>query len=279
MIAPPSEEWSFGAPVRGYRWSSPAPRGRVLLQHGYGEYAERFVHRYHELIPHLLAAGFDVYAIDLRGHGRSEGRRGSLDVREAARHHLAAKRALTGDGPLLLFGHSLGGLITAHTVVADPARVAAVLLTSPALPKSAGPVLRGFAGLLATIAPHAPAPLRAAPPSSLSRLVDNADLYANDPLIYKGRLTTLTARTSLVVAADVWRGAGCWTIPTLILHGTDDRSTDPDGSRRLFDAIASGDKTLEVVEGGYHELLNDLDRDRIRALILNWMHAHVAALH
>jgi acylglycerol lipase len=277
VISPPSADWNFGAPVRGYHWASPEPRGRVLLQHGYGEYAERFVSRYNELIPHILTEGLDVYAIDLPGHGRSLGRRGSIDVRVAARHHLAAKRALAVDGPIVLFGHSLGGLVTAHTVVEDPTGIAGVVLTSAALPKPAGPALRGLAASLAAIAPHAPAPVRAAPPSSLSRHAENAYLYAIDPLIYKGRLTNLTARTSLATAAVVWRRAPAWAVPSLILHGTDDRSTEPDGSRKLFRAIASSDKTLEIVQGGCHELLNDLDRDRVRALVLDWMAGRVRA--
>ncbi|MDT0186057.1 alpha/beta fold hydrolase [Microbacterium sp. ARD31] len=249
----------------------------MLLQHGYGEYAERFVSQYHELIPNLLAAGIDVYAIDLPGHGRSPGRRGSLDVREGARHHLAAKRALAARGPVFLFGHSLGGLVTAHTVVEDQTNVRGVVLMSPALPMPAGPVLHGLATALAAVAPHAPAPLRAAPASSLSRRAENADRYAADPLIYKGRLTNLTARTSLLTAEDVWRRASGWQTPTLILHGASDRSTDPGGSMRIFEEIASTDKTLELVRGGHHELLNDLDRDRVRTIALDWTRLRIPA--
>lgn len=273
MTAPSPEDWSFGAPVRGYHWRAQASRGRVLLQHGYGEYAERFVMRYHGLIPQLLALGMDVYAIDLPGHGRSSGRRGSLDVRIATSEHLDAKRALVAEGPLFLLGHSLGGLVTAHTVAADPAGIAGVVLTSAALPKTPSRALRALTALLAAVAPHAGVPLPAAPPDTLSRLPENAELFASDPLIYQGRLTNLTARTALLVAADIWREVGRWTPSTLILHGSEDRSTDPAGSRELFAAIPSKDKTLQIIPGGRHELLNDSDRDRVLALMLNWLDA------
>jgi acylglycerol lipase len=124
--------------------------------------------------------------------------------------------------------------------------------------------------------PHRPVPLRAVPATTLSRLPENAALYAADPMIYKGRLTNLTARTALLTAADVWRRAAEWTVPTLLVHGTDDSSTDPEGSKALFRAIASTDKTLDLVEGGRHELLNDLERDRVRDTVLEWSRTHVA---
>jgi acylglycerol lipase len=275
MTAIAGRDWDIGAPVRGYHWATSAPRGRVLLQHGYGEYAERFVTRYHELIPNLHSRGLDVYAIDLPGHGHSVGRRGSIDVRIAAQHHLAAKRILAADGPVFLFGHSLGGLVTAHTVVQDAAEVAGVILTSAALPKPPGLALQAMTGVLTTVAPHAGVPLRGVAASTLSRLPENAELYASDPLIYQGKLTNLTARTSLLAAMEMWRGIARWSAPCLILHGSDDSSTQPDGSRDLYRRIPSHDKTLEIVEGGRHELLNDIDRDRLLKLMLDWIDSRI----
>src|SRR5687768_2681644 len=75
--------WEIGTGVRGYVWEAPEQRAVLLLQHGYGEYAQRFVERYSRLIPQLLNAGVSVYAIDLWGHGRSPGRRATTDLGRA----------------------------------------------------------------------------------------------------------------------------------------------------------------------------------------------------
>src|SRR5690606_26355767 len=96
--------------------------------------AERYVARYHALVPQLLRIGIDVYAFDLRGHGRSPGERAIIDVREAVHDHLAARRALHAQSlPVFLFGHSLGGLVTAASVARDPSGVRGVVLSSPFL--------------------------------------------------------------------------------------------------------------------------------------------------
>lgn len=89
---PTSLPWDIGRPVCGYSWPAPQPRAIALLQHGYGEYSERYVRRYNRLIPRLLDAGITVHAFDLRGHGRSPGRRGAADIRTAADDHRAADR-------------------------------------------------------------------------------------------------------------------------------------------------------------------------------------------
>ncbi|MEK9577968.1 MAG: alpha/beta fold hydrolase, partial [Aquiluna sp.] len=70
--------WDIGESVAGYVWRAASPRAQVLLQHGYGEYAERYVTQYSGLIPKLNQNGFDVYAIDLPGHGRTDGERGQV---------------------------------------------------------------------------------------------------------------------------------------------------------------------------------------------------------
>lgn len=263
--------WDFGEPVVGYRWSPPRPRARVLLQHGYGEHAERFVTRYSRLIPTLVGAGFEVHAFDLPGHGRSAGRRGTVDVLAAAEIHRSAKSALLGDTPLLLFGHSLGGLITAHTMTVDPPGVSGVVLTSAALPLNTRRPLRVLSGVLSGIAPHARAPLPSAPASALARPPENAALIAADPLMYRGKLTNLTAHSALRTAAAVWRGTPPWTAPTLIMHGTADRSTDPRGSERLSRRLSGGDRELVLVPGGRHELLNDVDGLQVRDRIVLWL--------
>src|SRR5262245_24737188 len=130
VTAPAAQSWDFGRGLRGYKWPAPEPRASLLLTHGFAEYAERYVAHYHGLVPRLNALGFDVYAFDLRGHGRSPGARGVADIKQAVADHHAARRALSNQGkPLFLFGHSLGGLITAASVAEDQGGVTGVVLS------------------------------------------------------------------------------------------------------------------------------------------------------
>jgi alpha-beta hydrolase superfamily lysophospholipase len=79
------------------------------------------------------------------------------------------------------------------------------------------------------------------------------------------------AASILFTSRDNWARYPAWQIPTLVLHGTADTFTEPDGSRRFVEAISSPDRTLHVVEGGYHELLNDLGAEETLGVVLGWL--------
>jgi len=267
--------WQLPMDRQAYVWHAAHPRANLLLQHGYSEYAERFVQRYNQLIPRLLEHNISVYAFDMYGHGRSPGTRGQLDVNKAVQDHLLARRALAGQPlPLYLFGHSLGGLVTASSVALQQEAVAGVILTSPAIPQH-NVLLRLLARALAAVAPASAAPLHPDDPSLLSRRPEVIEDATHDTMKYQGKLRNLVAATALRRNRANRRLYPAWKVPTLILHGTDDGVTDPRGSQVLFDAIASDDKTLHLVKGGFHELLNDTERDNTLQLILEWLVRHM----
>ena len=95
------------APVAGYLFKAKNPKAQILLQHGYGEYTTRYVTQYSKLIPKLVERGFDVYGIDLEGHGNTAGERGLIDVQQAVEHHLLARAAMPTTLPTFLFDYSL----------------------------------------------------------------------------------------------------------------------------------------------------------------------------
>ncbi|WP_084398051.1 alpha/beta hydrolase [Henriciella aquimarina] len=270
---PAGESWDFGQPVAGYAWRVPAPRANLLLHHGYGEYAERFVESYSRLIPTLNAKGFSVFAYDAEGHGRSPGPRGSMDMMKAVAIHQAARKALAdADEPLFLMGHSLGGLVTAASVSDAPDGAAGVVLTNPALEIELSPVLKVIAGVVAAVAPHA----RLTPQlenDAISRDPEVIAAYDADPMVINEAPTARVGTTALRLIKKAWAQFPDWTVPVLVLHGDADRIVPVEGSRRFFDTIASADKKLEVFEGGYHELLNDLERERALAAIISWLDA------
>lgn len=269
-----AETWDFGRGLSGYAWRSENARESLLLAHGFAEYAERYVQHYHGLIARLVELGFDVYAFDLRGHGRSPGARGVADMRAAVADHRAARDVLAATGkPLFLFGHSLGGLLTAASVAEDQRNVAGVVLSAPALLISAPAHLRAIAGAVSLFAPSA----RLVPPldpDGLTRIAAEAEAYRRDPMISDTRVPAKTGATSIDVAETAWTRYPKWTVPVLVLHGEMDRATDPEGSKRFVSMIAAADKRLELFPEGRHELLNDLDRDAAMAMISTWLRSH-----
>lgn len=268
----PCQPWDVGTGVAGYAWHAPEPRAVLLLQHGFGEYAQRFVDRYSRLIPHLLNAGVSVYAFDMRGHGRSPGRRAVTDLGRAVEEHLAARRRLREYPlPVFVLGHSLGGLVTAASVARDQSGLSGVLLSSPFLRKQVPTWKRLLVKVLAAVGPTLLAPEKPAELSGLSRIPEELEFVEKDPLIYRGRAPMLLAATALKLLEDNPSLYPQWRVPTLVLHGTADTYTDPEGSREFFRAITSEDKTLHIVEGGYHELLNDTDRDETLRVVLTWL--------
>jgi alpha-beta hydrolase superfamily lysophospholipase len=257
--------------VAGYAWPAPDARAVLLLQHGLGEYAERYVARYSGLVPRLLEAGVTVHAFDLRGHGRSPGRRTVTDVGRAVEDHLAARRLLRGQPlPVFFLGHSLGGLVTAASDARDPEGVAGVVLSSPLLLVPSGALTRALVRVAAPLVPGLPA-RRARDPAGVSRLPEEVRAFLADPMIVHGPARMLLGATVLRVTHEGWPRYPAWRAPTLVLHGTADTFTDPEGSRRFFAAVASEDRTLHLVEGGYHELLNDAGREGALGVILAWL--------
>lgn len=266
------QPWTVNRPVVGYQWRRPGNENIVLLQHGFAEYARRFETRHQQLIPQLVGAGFDVYAIDMRGHGNSPGRRGLLDVKDAVHDHLAARRALPStDGFTFVYGHSLGGLVAAASVAEDATGVDGAIISSAALPARIAPPVHALLRLLSALTPTAPAPTPPADASGLSQLPEEVRIALHDPQMYQGRLSNRTAETSLSTANRLRKAVPRWSLPTLVLHGTEDTFTDPAGSQQFFDTLASTDKQLVLVEGGRHELLNDADGPKALATILAWL--------
>ena len=199
-----------------------------------------------------------------------------VDLRHLVQDHLAARTALRGLGvPLFAFGHSMGGLITAASYLQDPRGVQGVVLSSPALLIGVNePKWRKQAGrVLARLVPHLP--LAELPTGGLSRLPEEVEAYRSDPLMYHGNVPVLTGVSMLHLSESIWDKAPAWKLPTLMVHGDQDKITDVNGSRRFFQAIGSLDKTYHEVAGGYHELFNDTEREDLTRELLAWLDARV----
>jgi len=258
--------WDIGADVAGYVWKVDNARAQVLLQHGYGEYAQRYVEYYSQLIPKLNQNGLDVYAIDLPGHGTTKGTRGLVDLTKAVE--------LTGI-PTVLFGHSLGGLITAGSITRDRANTVAVILSSSAMQPPSKLWERVLGKVSAAIAPAAPMPLPRPGMEALTRDKDMLARFLADPMMYQGKPQNLVAKTVLQISDEVWGKVSEWKVPTLIFHGNKDTSTSHLQSQALHEKIASPDRKLLIYPGGFHELLNDLNHQEVERDVMGWLLARV----
>ncbi|GHF96350.1 hydrolase [Deinococcus piscis] len=264
--------WATGAPVEGRTWKAANPRAAILLTHGFGEYLGRYVSHYQGLIPALVGLGFDVYGYDQRGHGQSMGKRAVVNVDTLVRDHLTAREQLRRQTlPVYALGHSLGGLVTALSAAHDPRGLSGLILSSPALlvGEDQPALLRRAAPLLARLAPSLP--VTALDTNDLSQLPEAVSAYRSDPQVYQGKVPALTASSMLQASRQGWKLYPSIKLPTLVIHGSSDQITDPAGSQRFMETIASEDKTLHRVEGGYHELLNDEAGAQTAQVILEWL--------
>lgn len=268
--------WDLSLDVAAFMWPAENPKANLLLQHGLGEYTTRYIEQYSKLIPTLNSLGFNVYAIDLPGHGFSKGSRGLVDLNQGVDLHLAAREAIPKDLPLYLFGHSLGGLVTAGSIMREQAGVTAAILSSSAMQKPSSLFERVLSKVMARLAPNGPMPLPRPGLEALSRDPEVVAAAAVDPMFYQGKARNLVAKTTLDVSDAVWAHAKDWAVPTLFIHGDKDTSTNFENSVSLHKAISSKDKTLMLYPGGFHELLNDTIKDQVLSDLVNWLSGQLA---
>ena len=252
------EPWDVGTGVTGYVWRAPSPRAVLLLEHGWGDYAQRYVKQFSELVPHLLARGISVYAIDMWGNGRSPGTRGATDVGYAVEDHLAARQKLREQPlPVFVLGHSVGGLVTATSILRDQSGVRGMILVAPALKWRVGGFMRVVARIGGFLLPTFPVPMPPADPSVQSRDVRHHERLAEDPLMHLDNVSWVTAASGAAISHANWTRYQHLTVPVLAVSGTADTVTDPGGIRDFIETVRSADRTLGLVDGGRHSLLDD----------------------
>lgn len=253
-------------------WGFPctaSPRARIVLVHGYADHVGRYAH----VIEALTAAGFEVCAFDLRGHGQSEGVRGhvlrfqeylddlGLFLEEIPRDPL----------PRILVGHSLGGLVSLRYVLDRPDAFSALAVSSPYLhPAADVPFLKeAVANATSHLAPKllTKSPVEA---KALSHDPAMVQAYIDDPLVFK----TLNARwffETRDAQKTVLERAGEIRLPVLMMIGSADPIADPERGRQVFQGLGSQDKTLKVYDGFLHEVFNETGRERVVQDLVDWL--------
>lgn len=247
-------------------------RGMVLVVHGLGEHAGR----HDRLAKRLNSWGFAVRGYDQYGHGESGGGRGRLPKSTRLLDDLAdivdsTRLRMPAGAPLILLGHSLGGLVAGRFVSLGLRRVDGLVMSSPAL----DPGLSRLQRLLLATLPHVLPNLAVGnglDPAFLSHDPDVVAAYRRDPLVHD-RVSGRMGRFIADAASATVAGAAAWKVPTLLLYAGDDRIVDPAGSRAFAAAAPSGVVTAKAFTGMYHELFNEADPEPVYLVLRRWLDA------
>ncbi len=254
------------------RWPSEGPsKALAIVVHGIVEHSGRYA----EMAAALNRAGIAVWAPDTRGHGLSSGPRIWVERFDRYAEDLsivvAEARAAHPGLPLFLLGHSMGTLIVlcAWPMLAE--KPAGIILSAPPLSLATGlfPWLQKVAAFGSRWLPR----LRLVRLGS-SRLSRDAEVVAQfraDPLVFHGRIPTRTGGEILRVSEEVRRRAADVTLPLLVLQGTADAVVAAQATEEFYRAAGSGDKTLRVYPGLYHDLPREPEKKEICREIAHWI--------
>lgn len=253
-------------------WEAEAPRAALLVIHGLSEHGGRYA----EFGRAMAGHGVSTYALDLRGHGLSDGRRGHVDrfdvlLQDVDRFRREIEGSSDPSLPLFILGHSMGGLITVRYIEEYEARFQGAVITSPWL-ATAVPVARWkvlMAGMLNHILPALPidAGIDAAYLSHDPAVVSR---YRDDPLVH-GKITPRLFAEASTAMGLVMQKRERIRIPLLLMLAGEDRIVDTHKSEAFARSLTAPDVTIRVLPGYYHEVLNDHDRAHVVRDIRTWI--------
>lgn len=264
-----------GAEIFWQEWLPESdPRAVMILVHGLGEHSTRYAH----LAQRFTDAGIAVFTLDNRGHGKTPGTRGVMDFDKVVTdigERLEDVRERYPDAPVIVFGHSLGGLLTMTYTVRNRPAITAQIASAPALDSELREQRLKFAlaNLLGGIVPDIVLPT-GLDSSGVSRDPKVVAAYDADPLVHDKGSTGLAKAT--FAAMDDMMAQTTFPVPLLIVHGTGDRLTVPAASKTFVNQV-TGDVTLIEYEGIYHELHNEPEQDEVFADIMEWLEQHLGS--
>lgn len=245
------------------------PEGVIVLLHGIGEH----VRRYNHWAEMFRKENFAFTAIDMPGHGRSQGGRGKVrryrDIYELLDVMLKTAGRTFPGVPLYLYGHSLGGGIVLDYALRFNPAVRAVIVTGPWLRLSFVPskFKMFLASVMKSLFPGLVQPT-GLETIHLSHDKSIVDVYNKDPLVHDKISAGLFSGASSS-ATYALNNAPNLKMPVLIVHGSDDKICSPEGSREFCSRTDKAE--LKIWEGGFHELHNEPFKEEVFRFIINWI--------
>lgn len=243
----------------------------IIYVHSMGEHSGRYLFPIEYFIDRKIA----FYGFDLRGHGRSTGKRGHIDSFSDYLNDLSTfvniVRKREGDKQLFIMGQGVGGLIVVRYIEEDPAAFAGAIISSAALKlrHTVSPFMVYVGDKLSKYLPRFSL-TNEIDPVYLTHDKDVVKKYMEDDLVHNKVTARFFTECSSAMKA-VFHKAEAVALPFLIMHAGGDEIVSPDGSKRFFDAIASADKKLLIYSGMYHEIFNELDRIAVYRDIEKWI--------
>lgn len=253
-------------------WPIPGASVTFAVVHGLGEHSGR----YQRFADGIARHGMGTYAVDLRGHGESQGRRGHVDswnrwVEDAVAFVQHVEGHVAGGGEVVPLGHSFGGVVMLSAIRSGRlARARRFVLSSPALRlKAKTPAWQSaMANALSRLAPRLTVDNNV-DARTVSRIPEIVEAYKTDPLVHSKISARLFAEWQRAVQDDLEHAAEI-KLPFLVTAGTADGLIDPEGSVELH-RRTPGVSELHLLEGRYHEPFNDQGSDEVFALIADWV--------
>ncbi len=271
-----SEETFTGVadlPIFYQKWLPDGPvRGAVMIVHGLGEHSGRYGH----LVDRLLPESYAVYAGDHQGFGRSGGQRGHVnhfhDYAKDVHRLNGLVHSEQPEKPIAVFGHSMGGLITLDYAQTYPQDAECWIVQAPALAAdTSGPLV--LAARLINLV-HPTYSMERPGGGDVSRDPEEALRFMQDPLhvpvsTVRWVVEILAAQKRVKAAVQSTPG------PLLMLQGTADNMVIPAATQEFFERVTTADKTLRLYDGYFHELHNDLDKEKPLGDIVEWLNGHM----
>ncbi|MFB4318605.1 alpha/beta fold hydrolase [Actinomadura sp. 21ATH] len=254
-----ARDWEFAGTrgaVTARLWTRPDPRYIAVLAHGYGEHLGRYEH----VAAALLRHGAVVCGPDHLGHGRSGGERVLIeDVDDVVADLDAVVRSARADHPdlpVVLIGHSMGGLIATRYAQVHADELTALVLSGPVLGR--WDVLTGLLAL--DEIPDTPIDTE-----TLSRDPGVGEAYEADPLIWHGPFKRATLKALQTSLDRINAHGSLGALPTFWVHGSDDRLVPLEGTRAGIAAVRGDDLTERIYPEARHEVFNETNRDEVLA--------------
>jgi alpha-beta hydrolase superfamily lysophospholipase len=253
-----SDEMTIGR-VYVRRWRAEKPERVVVLVHGYGEHIGRYEH----VAESLVARGSTVVGPDHIGHGRSDGERALIRSFEPIVDDVrAVVQETRGELPLVMIGHSMGGLIAMRYAQRYREDLAGLVLSGPAV--GLGPVLEGWLA-----APQLPSdPIDVA---TLSQDPTVGEAYAEDPLVWHGGWKRATLQALVAAENNILEGPSLAGLPLLCIHGQDDTLVPLDRARPVVERVFGSDREMYVLADTRHEVFNERDKAETIGIVADFV--------